>query len=207
VQRPAPPLSSRRREAPAFDDQRVIGQAMLLFWARGYRGTTVSDLSAATGVAPQSLYGAFGDKHQLFLRALDRYTAEGLAALAAALKSAPTPLAGLRAYLDLQLALACGELDRRGCLMASTALELLPAPAPVAGARPGQGGAAGPGPGPARGDGAVADLVTRNFAAQHEVLTEAVERAQAAGEVAATRSPVGVAWQLWTRDRASTAMA
>jgi len=46
---------------------------MLLFWERGYEGTSVSDLTQAMGLNPSSIYAAFGDKHALFQLAVKRY--------------------------------------------------------------------------------------------------------------------------------------
>lgn len=46
---------------------------MLLFWRHGYEATSLSDLTAAMGVTPPSIYAAFGDKKQLFLEAVRRY--------------------------------------------------------------------------------------------------------------------------------------
>src|SRR5262245_60704412 len=56
-----------------FDEDQVIEDAMQLFWSRGYEATSLTDLTATLGVHPGSLYRVFGDKHELFLRALDRY--------------------------------------------------------------------------------------------------------------------------------------
>ena len=52
---------------------------MGVFWSRGYRGTALPDLLRATKLSRGSLYAAFGGKHALFLRALDRYIADALA--------------------------------------------------------------------------------------------------------------------------------
>lgn len=46
---------------------------MELFWRHGYEGVSVGDLTAAIGIAPPSLYAAFGSKARLYLEALDRY--------------------------------------------------------------------------------------------------------------------------------------
>lgn len=46
---------------------------MRLFWRHGYEGVSVSDLTEAIGVAPPSLYAAFGSKAGLFREALERY--------------------------------------------------------------------------------------------------------------------------------------
>ena len=57
----------------SFDEDAVLDQAVELFWDRGYEGTSLADLEAHLGLGRQSLYNAFGDKHTLFLKALDRY--------------------------------------------------------------------------------------------------------------------------------------
>jgi AcrR family transcriptional regulator len=46
---------------------------MLLFWERGYEGTSMADLTQAMGLNPSSIYAAFGDKHALFSAAVKRY--------------------------------------------------------------------------------------------------------------------------------------
>lgn len=56
-----------------FDPDRVLDAAMLLFWSRGYEGTSVNDLTAATGLNKPSLYAAFGDKESLYAKVLERY--------------------------------------------------------------------------------------------------------------------------------------
>ena len=57
----------------SFDRERALHQAMLLFWQHGYEATSLSDLTAAMGVTPPSIYTAFGDKRSLFLEAVRHY--------------------------------------------------------------------------------------------------------------------------------------
>jgi AcrR family transcriptional regulator len=59
----------------SFDRDLALEQAMLAFWERGYEQTSISDLTAAMGIAPPSLYAAFGNKRQLFDDAVERYIA------------------------------------------------------------------------------------------------------------------------------------
>ncbi len=56
-----------------FNVDYVLDKAMEVFWQKGYEGTSVQDLTKATGLGRGSLYGAFGDKEQLFIIVLDRY--------------------------------------------------------------------------------------------------------------------------------------
>ena len=46
---------------------------MTVFWSKGYEGTSLSDLTAAMGINRPSLYAAFGNKQELFRKALERY--------------------------------------------------------------------------------------------------------------------------------------
>jgi len=62
-----------RARPRSFDADAVLDTAMSLFWARGYQCTSLSDLLEATGLNKASLYEAFGDKEQLYLKALARY--------------------------------------------------------------------------------------------------------------------------------------
>src|SRR5687768_5495698 len=69
----AAPVRGRPR---SFDTDEVLGRVRATFWRYGYSGTSMDQLSAATGLHKPSLYGAFGDKKRLYLAALDNYLAE-----------------------------------------------------------------------------------------------------------------------------------
>src|ERR1700733_11285641 len=58
-----------------FDTDTALEKAMRLFWAKGYEGTSVGDLTDTLGISRPSLYAAFGDKQSLFRAALERYAA------------------------------------------------------------------------------------------------------------------------------------
>lgn len=57
----------------SFDKDAALEAAMLLFWERGFEGTSMADLSQAMGLNPSSIYAAFGDKHALFSLVVRRY--------------------------------------------------------------------------------------------------------------------------------------
>ncbi|MFD9031108.1 TetR/AcrR family transcriptional regulator [Streptomyces sp. NPDC059567] len=57
-----------------FDEARALDAAMHLFWEKGYEATSTQDLCEATGLGRSSIYNTFVSKHELFLRALARYT-------------------------------------------------------------------------------------------------------------------------------------
>src|SRR3954447_7401012 len=62
-----------------FDASEALDRALEVFWRKGYEGTSLDDLTRAMGINRPSLYAAFGNKEELFKKALDRY-AEGPAA-------------------------------------------------------------------------------------------------------------------------------
>src|SRR5436190_19926684 len=122
---------SRQTAAPlprgrprSFDTEAAVERAMGVFWSRGYYATALPDLLRATELSRGSLYVAFGDKHSLFLRALDRYIADALTRMDSELDSRKEPIDGLRAYLAGYVERTSGANGRRGCLLVATAMEL-----------------------------------------------------------------------------------
>src|SRR5258705_3066189 len=57
----------------AFDPDAALDRAMHVFWAKGYEGASLSDLTRAMRINRPSLYAAFGNKEELFRKVLDRY--------------------------------------------------------------------------------------------------------------------------------------
>ncbi|MFI1234543.1 TetR family transcriptional regulator C-terminal domain-containing protein [Nocardia salmonicida] len=106
-----------------FDEQAVLTAARSTFWRDGYAATSVQDLTDATGVGTQSLYGAFGNKHDLFVRILEDYCARQSAGLEAAMAADPSPWHGLASAVTFEDG---GRLDLppQGCLMANSAAAL-----------------------------------------------------------------------------------
>lgn len=94
------------------------------FWSVGYNGTSIDDLSAVTGLGRGSLYGAFEDKHALFLRALDSYNSDALRAWRTALGGPGPALPMLQRHVRNVAEGIIGDVERRGCMMAKIAAEL-----------------------------------------------------------------------------------
>ncbi|PJI39602.1 TetR/AcrR family transcriptional regulator [Ferrovibrio sp.] len=116
----------------AFDIDAALVRAMELFWEQGYAATSMEQLVKTMGISRQSLYDTFGDKHRLFLAAMDSYCAMLDAAMLSPLRA---PDAGLQALHDTGLAIIDFLVQypkRRACLMANTTLELAPHDAAVA---------------------------------------------------------------------------
>lgn len=75
----------RRGPAKAFDVGSALDAAMLVFWRKGFEGTSLSDLTEAMGINRPSLYATFGDKQHLYRRALGRFDEIGRAVFVASL--------------------------------------------------------------------------------------------------------------------------
>lgn len=56
-----------------FDPDVALDKAMRLFWAKGYASTGMAELQEQMGIGRKSLYDTFGNKRQLFIKALNRY--------------------------------------------------------------------------------------------------------------------------------------
>ncbi|MER7792816.1 TetR/AcrR family transcriptional regulator [Streptomyces sp. NPDC097640] len=107
-----------------FDDEEVVLAARDQFWSHGYDRTSIDDLSAATGLGRGSLYGAFGDKHALFLQALDSYNSDAIGVWRSALRG-PGPALPRLEHLVRDISEAISrDVERRGCMMARSATEL-----------------------------------------------------------------------------------
>jgi TetR/AcrR family transcriptional repressor of nem operon len=108
-----------------FDESDVVAAARDEFWLRGYAATSVDDLTSVTGLGKGSLYGAFGDKHGLFMRALDDYINASLDTVRAQLRDpAYSAYDRLTRHIRAQLKAIAADKARRGCMMAKSAAEL-----------------------------------------------------------------------------------
>ena len=123
VQKEAGGVRRPRGRPRSFDPDEVLDKARAVFWNLGYAATSLDDLAAATGLNRPSLYAAFGDKHALYMAALERSRAEGAGALAAAL-AADVPLRPLlKAIFDRTVDIyRAGEIGQRGCFLIGTAV-------------------------------------------------------------------------------------
>jgi AcrR family transcriptional regulator len=112
------PVRGRPR---SFDTDEVLGRVRNTFWRHGYSGTSMDQLSAATGLHKPSLYGAFGDKKRLYLAALDNYLAEVRAQFADAF-AVPDLFDSLYAMSEWSIDKFVRSDEGSGCFMMTTAM-------------------------------------------------------------------------------------
>jgi TetR/AcrR family transcriptional regulator, transcriptional repressor for nem operon len=144
----------------------VVDAATTVFWERGYAGTTVQSVGERAGVLPGSLHAGFGDKHALFVVALERYT-EGQREAGAWLQ-APGPVLPRLREMMYAIASAAGSERPRGCMLGNTATELST-------------------------DVTAAKVVRDAFVDLEESIAVALAAAQSAGEVTGAIDPHGCA--------------
>lgn len=104
-----------------FDADAALEVALMLFWRHGFEGTSIAAVSEATGVNMPSLYAAFGNKEELFRKAVDRYMRQQASYLPNAIKE-PTARAVVRKLLDGAIDLAMNPRHPDGCLLVQGAL-------------------------------------------------------------------------------------
>ncbi len=112
----------RRGRPPSYDRDVALGAIRDVFWDRGFSATSLDDIAAAAGMNRPSLYGAFGDKREMYLAVLQKFAVESGRELRQSL-DAPTLRKALEAfYLRAIQDYLSGNGSPRGCLVICTAV-------------------------------------------------------------------------------------
>jgi TetR/AcrR family transcriptional repressor of nem operon len=151
-----------------FDPERALAKAMHVFWQTGYENTSVELLLLEMGIARQSLYDTFGDKRQLYLKALAYYRDHTNQAMKQMLDTTPSVKDGFAKLLH-GLARETREQHERGCLLLSANLQRDPK------------------------DLVVAEFLRDNQAKVEAIFVEALRRAQKQGELSRKDDAVALA--------------
>lgn len=152
-----------------FDPDAALQKALELFWERGYEATSMADLVEHLGLARASIYATFGSKHELYLKAYERYVQSRDPNIVEALSQPGPALPAVRALVNAYVEESLSDEHRRGCLVVNSAVEL-----------------AGRDPGTAR-------RVAASWDTLETALTSALIRARAQGELAADKDPRALA--------------
>jgi TetR/AcrR family transcriptional regulator, transcriptional repressor for nem operon len=124
-------LRRPRGRPRAFDETAVLDTAVDVFWRSGYVHASVADISAATGLAPSSIYNTYGSKLDLFACALDRYLDVIIGQVLDPLENGSAGLADVDTFFQ-RLATSGGQTRLPGCLAANTIGEFRDAPPLIA---------------------------------------------------------------------------
>lgn len=117
-------IAKRPRGRPrAYDPQVALRQAADVFWKSGYSGTSLDDITAATGMNRPSLRAAFGDKRAIYLKALADYRDRKFIAIRGALESGLVLKDALMRTYDAALSIYfSGDGPARGCFVVGPAI-------------------------------------------------------------------------------------
>jgi TetR/AcrR family transcriptional regulator, transcriptional repressor for nem operon len=161
---------SRTKE---FDPDVALRRAMELFWLKGYEATSISDLVEHLGIGRASIYATFGDKHALYMKALDRYIENGTGFVGLPSQLGPA-LPAVRELVERYARESAEDKLHQGCFVVNSAVELAPH------------------------DEAVARRVETNWDLIETALSSALTRAKAQGELSADADPRALARFLLT---------
>ncbi|MEV0686713.1 TetR/AcrR family transcriptional regulator [Nocardia sp. NPDC050378] len=148
-----------------FDLDDVLCRAERLFWTNGFEGTTMAQLSEATGLQAGSIYAAFGSKAGLFEHVVDHYQQQVGRGYVEDALAAPSVHELIRRWLDGVVRFTTGADTPSGCLLVQSAL--------------------------VTGDGAerTRDLIRARHQASAAAVTERMHRAQESGDLPAHVDP------------------
>lgn len=110
----------------SFDREEAVEKAMRLFWRSGYEGVSIGDLTKEIGVAPPSIYGAFGSKAGLYKEALDRYEEKYGSLDLGSVEKTATLADAVRALLEGAARAVTDPERERGCMISSGLTECHP---------------------------------------------------------------------------------
>ena len=107
----------------SFDRDQALDAAVLVFWDKGYDGSSIEDLTHAMGINRPSLYATFGNKRDLFMQAIDRYAATHGNRTFSAFRLEPDNRKAIERFFDASIECALAEGTPRGCLINTVATE------------------------------------------------------------------------------------
>ncbi|MEZ5530094.1 MAG: TetR/AcrR family transcriptional regulator [Porticoccaceae bacterium] len=145
-----------------FEEERALETVMNTFWEKGYEGTSFKDLCLATGLHKGSLYQAFGDKHQLFLKALGYYIERTFKNVAARAYLHDSPMDNLRSLLNEVVTIS---IEGNGCMLLNSLVEMAPH------------------------DPDVKEMIGRSYVIKQRFLADLIDKAQRAGEITIKQEP------------------
>jgi TetR/AcrR family transcriptional regulator, transcriptional repressor for nem operon len=109
-----------------FDEAVALEAAIACFWSRGYEATSVRDLAENMGLSAPSLYNAYGDKHALFVQALEHYLDRSMRERIERLENSLPPKQAIRKFIGEIIDHSVNDRERRGCFLVNSALEVAP---------------------------------------------------------------------------------
>ncbi len=166
-----------------FDPNDVLKTAVDVFWEKGYHNGSVDEVVKRSGVAKYGIYGTFGTKRELFLKALAQFAADRQQDIQRPIRKPDASLPEILAFFKDAPKLMTPEKDPHGCLICNTGIEL--------GLR----------------DPEIRDFVMEFFRDTAEVLSRCLTRAVDKGEIEAPNDIPKLATYLATEFRTALMLA
>src|SRR5258707_12979870 len=103
-----------------FDEHVALQKATELFWTKGYNGTSMDELTKATGLSRSSIYNTFGGKHALFMRCLRFYLDDQQRQLLELADQVKSVMERIRTVFAFAIEAALTDQLKKGCMMVNT---------------------------------------------------------------------------------------
>ena len=116
-----------------FNEDEVLTKAICIFWHKGYNGTSMQDLVDGLGISRSSLYDTYGDKHSLFIKALEEYKEAGSKQLCSIINSDLPAKDAVKKLFEFVTRTLLDDTQHKGCFMVNTEVEVAPHDEKVAG--------------------------------------------------------------------------
>ena len=107
-----------------FNEEEVLAKAMQLFWQRGYSNTSMQDLVQGLGISRSSLYDTYGDKHALFVKALEYYRAGASQRMIDLIDQASSAREAIKQLLQLTITDLLHDVQHKGCFIVNATVEV-----------------------------------------------------------------------------------
>ena len=152
-----------------FDESEVLAKAIKLFWRKGYNGTSMQDLVNGLGISRSSIYDTFGDKHQLYLKALGTYRQTQVTIRDRILNAPVEAKVAIRQLMDLTIDQMIRDKQHKGCFLVNSAVETAPH------------------------DKETSAIICQNDQQVENAFYEVIKRGQTNGEIASKQDPRALA--------------
>jgi TetR/AcrR family transcriptional repressor of nem operon len=152
-----------------FEREEVLEKALEVFWCKGYNGTSFQTLTEGMSINRQSIYDTYGDKHTLFIEALNYYYKKNSAFVATHFAQHKPAKELLKSFFDKMIVDASAGQKAKGCFLQNVTLEMVPQ------------------------DKDVAAIVNQNLEDLTKVFQALVTRGIKSGEIVSTQTPASLA--------------
>jgi TetR/AcrR family transcriptional repressor of nem operon len=146
-----------------FDEDEVLKKAICLFWYKGYNATSMQDLVDGLGISRSSLYDTYGDKHTLFIKALEAYKEANAGSMCNIVTNADSAKASIRQLFEFTTRELLSDDQHKGCFLVNAAVEVAPH------------------------DKEVGEIVCQNDVQVEEAFYKAIKKGQESGEIKNTQ--------------------